>query len=72
MTHYEKMLLELMVGAGLHLGSYFTVQVSKDGGWTRLRTGDEKWPHSGCILNVEPMKLAVGFVGGYGKKMSQV
>lgn len=52
-----------MVGAGLHLGSYFTVQVSKDGGWTRERTGDEKWPHSGCILNVEPMELAVDFIG---------
>lgn len=45
-------------------GSYFTVQVSKDGGWSKVRTGDEKWPHSGCILNVEPIKLAVDFVGG--------
>lgn len=60
------------MGAEWHLGNYSTVCTRKGGSWGQGRSsgGGEKWLHSGCILNTEPMTLAVNFI--WAKKERRV
>lgn len=48
------------------LGNDFMVQLSNDSVLAQGKDsrGGEKWSYSGCALNVEPKKLAVGFTWG--------
>lgn len=57
------MVCEAAVGAEWHLENYSEIRTRKGGssGQGRISGGGEKGSHFGCILNTEPMTLAVDF-----------